>query len=230
MKILVLITDYPRPDGTHAYMFAHVRNRYYRKCGMDVTVINFASDRDYEMEGVRVITKSTYQREPKTYDILLSHASNLRNHYLFIKKYGDRFQRILFFFHGQEVLYLNESYPEPYPFIKKSKKIYKQFRQAYDFAKIHIWAAFYKKLAHKSAYIFVSQYILDMFKKNTHLSEADLLRNVHIIHNSIGEVFEHEDYDPDFPKDYDFITIRSNWDSSTYCIDLLVRIAQQNPE
>ena len=230
MKALVLITDYPRPDGTHAYMFAHVRNQYYAKHDIDVTVLNFASGKDYCIDGINVITLSTYQSRPEAYDVLISHASNLRNHYRFIRKYGERFRRIFFFFHGQEVLYLNESYPEPYPFVSKNSLPRKLFRQGYDWLKLRLWSGYYRELAVKSEFIFVSQYIFDMFKKNTRLSDADLLGHAHIIHNSIGEVFEHASYDITAPKTYDFITIRSNWDSSTYCIDLLVKLAEQNPD
>lgn len=50
---------------------------------------------------------------------------------------------------------------------------------------------------------------------------------IHIIKNSVGEFFETNDYDSYCKKQYDFITIRSNLDGSTYCIDELVRIASE---
>lgn len=230
MKILVLITDYPRPNGTHAYMFAHVRNRYYQGHGQNVTVINFACDYDYVVDGIRVITLQTYEKEAIRYDMAIAHAPNLRNHYRFLKKHESSFAHLLFFFHGQEVLYLNKSYPKPYPFIKK--KFWRKgiFQDGYDFLKLRLWRAYFKELAPKADFIFVSNWLKRQFESNTGLTDADLLNHCHIINNSVGATFENAHWDPDVEKKYDFITIRSNLDGATYCIDLVTKLAIRNPE
>ena len=229
MKVLVLSTDYPRPDGTHERMFVHVRNLYYKKNGINVTVINFACDYDYEIDGIKVITLDTYKKNREKYDILISHASNLRNHYRFIKKYENEFNKIVFYFHGHEVLYLNKSYPQPYKYVKNNIIRNKLFQNIYDFIKISLWKKYYKRLSNKSHFVFVSNWILNRFKENLNLNEEDLNNNVHIINNSIGEKFEKASWDYKKAKRYNFITIRSNLDGSKYGVDLVVKFANENP-
>ena len=53
--------------------------------------------------------------------------------------------------------------------------------------------------------------------------------HVHIINNSVGKIFEENSYLYEKEKEYDFITIRNNMDSSTYCIDLICQLAKCNP-
>lgn len=230
MKVLVLITDYPRPDGTHAYMFAHVRNLYYVKHGIDVKVLNFASKSDYVIDGISVITLSTYEDNLEQYDVLISHAANVRNHYRFIKRYENNFKRFLFFFHGQEILCHNEAYPEPYPYVKKNTTLDKTIRQVYDWFKLQLWSKYYRDLSNKSEFIFVSQWIFNEFIKNTGLDNSVLGGHCHIINNSIGEAFEHCRWDHRTKKEFDFITIRSSLDGSKYCVDLVMKIAEDNPQ
>lgn len=67
------------------------------------------------------------------------------------------------------------------------------------------------------------------FKKFTGLNENLLKKHVYIINNSVGKVFEENNYQNKFNKKYDFITIRNMLDQSVYCIDLLCKIAENNP-
>lgn len=232
MKVLVLTAFYPNPKGSHERMFVHVRNKYYVKCGIDVTVLNFDADSGYVMDGVTVISLSEFvnSAEKDRYDIAICHSANIRNHYLFMKRYGKLFPHYIFFFHGHEILYMNKDYPKPYDFLGTAKKYKILARNLYDGMKIHLWASFYKKMAYKSDYVFVSHWIMKHFFKNTGLGKNDLLGRCHIINNGIGKVFEENSYDMAEPKEFDFITIRSNIDGSKYCVDLLVRIAEMNPE
>lgn len=226
MDVLVLVTDYPRPEGTHAYMFVHVRNKYYLKNGIIPTVVNFAARTCYEIDGIRVITRKQYEIENKKYDALISHASNLRNHYLFIKAFEKRFERIIFFFHGQEILKFRDAYPVPYDYMK-SKTLGKTFlRNRYDDLKILLWKNYYKRLQNKSVFVFVSNWIKKQFVKNTNISN---LQNAFVINNCVGEVFERLSYDWKCSKEFDFITIRSNLDGSKYGVDIVCRLAMQNP-
>lgn len=227
MKMLVLVTDYPRPKGTHSYMFVHVRNMYYVKYGVEVTVINFASKDCYEIDGIRVITEGQYRQENREYDLLVSHASNLRNHYKFLKKNEKLFRHIIFFFHGQEILKFREAYPKPYDYCGGGSTLKRVFRNRYDDLKIFLWSKYYKKLENKADFVFVSNWIKNQFVKNTKLNE---LKHIHIINNSVGAVFEQAEYDWKREKKYDFITIRSNMDGSKYGVDIVCKLAEENPK
>ena len=123
MKVLVLTAFYPIPNGTHERMFVHVRNLYYKKCGIDVRVLNFNAKNDYEIDGIPVITLEHFKASSQSshFDVVISHSANVRSHYFFLKKYENIFDRLIFFFHGHEVLYLTKDYPEPYPYEKSSK-------------------------------------------------------------------------------------------------------------
>lgn len=230
MKLLVLTADYPRPDGSHQRMYVHVRDLYYKAVGLDVTVLNFAARCPYEMDGIRVMDLASYQRDREQYDIAVSHASNLRNHYLFLKKYAGRFPSIVFFFHGHEILYLNRDYPEPYPYLK-GRRIRKTILQdGYDHVKMALWKGYYQQLAPRSHFVFVSRWIKDRFAQNIGLTDQELCGHCSIIHNSIGAAFEKNSYDWDREKAYDFITIRSDLDGAKYGVDLVVRLAEQQPD
>ncbi len=230
MKLLILTAFYPVPGGSHERMFVHVRDKYYVSQGIDVTVLNFASDHDYEIDGVKVITLRSYEKQDVRYDIAVSHAPNLRNHYRFLKKYENRFPHLVFFFHGFEMMYLTKDYPKPYKYDKTRKWYMIAAQHCYDRFKIALWGSYYKVLAHKSDYVFVSNWMLDCFKRNTGLTERDLNGRCHIINNSVGEIFEKENYDWEAEKRYDFITIRPNLDNAKYCIDLVVGFAEKHPE
>ena len=232
MKLLVLTAFYPIPGETHERMFVHVRNRYYLGRGIDVTVLNFAAKRDYEIDGVRVVTPETYEKTlaGEAFDICVSHSANVRNHYRFLKKHEARFGRLVFFFHGHEVLYLNRDYPAPYPYMAAAKGWRRLMQDGYDRLKIGLWRGYYKKLAAKSDFVFVSDWLLRRFMRNARLTEADLNGRCRVIHNSIGAAFETARWDAAAPKDYDYISIRSNLDGSKYCVDCVARLAQLHPE
>ena len=97
MKILVLATNYTVPNSVVASHFIHSRNLLYIKEGIDVSVLSFATKNDYEIDGVKVFTQSTIvdKLENERYDIVLSHAPNLRNHYRFLKKHSENFNQAL---------------------------------------------------------------------------------------------------------------------------------------
>lgn len=82
--------------------------------GIDFTVINFNSDEECMIDGVKIVSLNYYNDNCNSdyFDMLISHAPNLRNHYRFIKKYEKRFLHILFFFHGHEVLKTLGVYPK----------------------------------------------------------------------------------------------------------------------
>ena len=120
IKALVLATFYPSENGKEAHRFVHVRNLYYQEQGIDVTVLCFGTKEDYVYENIRVISLKTYKRQKEEYDLLISHQANIRNHYLFLKKYSKRFPHIVFFFHGHEIVEIYKTYPKPYKHMESS--------------------------------------------------------------------------------------------------------------
>lgn len=228
MKVLVLATDYPSDSG-HEMMYVHVRNKYYQKNGINVVVLNFKAKKDYEYEQISVITLDTYKKSNIKFDVLISHASNVRNHYIFLKKYENRFKKIVFFYHGHEILKLNEVYPSEYFWVKRNfiKKI---FQNLYDSFKFFVWRRELKKIINKSELIFVSNWLYHRFLYYVHLNPKYLENHVHIINNSVGETFEKNSYDIKCKKIYDFITIRgSALDKGKYGIDIVTNLALSNP-
>lgn len=230
IKVLVLVTDYPMENGKVAHRFVHVRNVFYQKSGIDVTVLNFATDINYIYEGIQVISLESYQKQCSTekYDILISHQPNLRNHYLFFKKYGDAFSKFIFFFHGHEVLSINKAYSKPYAYMKSSC-LKRCAQDLYDFTKLNVWKKYLPKIAYKTKFVFVSKWMLDEFLKWTRIPFDVIKDNYSITYNGVGEIFETLKYDEQCSKEYDFVTIRSNLDGSKYCIDIVNELAKANP-
>lgn len=229
-KILVLVADYPNNEGGVALMYVHVRNKYYIQHQIDVTVLNFAARADYEIDGVKVIIEKTFRERKEKYNVLVLHAANIRNHYFFLKKYEKQFPHIIFFFHGHEVLKLNETYPKPYSYMKSSGYLRMKAQDIYDSFKLSVWKRYLPNVANKADFIFVSNWFYGEFKKYTNLDDTKLLNHVHIINNSVGRVFEENSYRYTREKKYDFITIRSYMDDSKYCVDLVDKLARKYPQ
>lgn len=215
-------------DGIALY-YIHTRNLYYKKNKeIKLEVLNFSAQKDYIIDGIKVITIDTYKTRYKDYDLLVSHAPNLRNHYMFLKKYGKSFKKHIFFFHGHEVLKINKVYSKPYSYMKSSNKIKKIFQDIYDEFKLNIWHYYFLRNNNKSFYIFVSEWMKSEFLKWTRIEEQKIREHAFITYNSIGEMFEKQTYNSDIEKKYDFITIRGNLDGSKYCIDIVNKLAKQN--
>ena len=228
MNLLILATDYPNLNGKISLFYIHTRCKYYVKKGLDIEVLNFSAKEDYIIDGVKVITLKTYQkRKNKMNDLLVSHAPNLRNHYRFIKKYEKNFKKQLFFFHGHEVLRINRDYSEPYSYMKKK---FAFLQDIYDSIKLKVWHNYFLKNKDKCYYIFVSNWMKEMFLKNTKIEKELIKDHSYITYNSIGEEFEREKYDTNIKKEYDFIAIRGNLDGSKYGIDIINKLAYRNPK
>lgn len=233
LKILVLAENYSKPDGSLSLHYIHTRKKRYVQNGIDVSVISFRAKNDYLLDGVKVYTLKTYKKKLVKryyYDLLVSHAPNLKNHYKFLKKYSKHFDNIFFFFHGHEVLKTSEIYPEPYGFCKKNSGFFTIMRDIYDIVKLRIWRKYFEKIAYKSQFVFVSNWMYDMFIKFVGLDPEIISNRKHIIYNCIGEQFERNNYKVEKQKEYDFITIRNNLDGSKYGIDIVTRIAKNNPQ
>lgn len=230
MKVLVAVVDYPKPDGSIALMYVHVRNKYYVQNGIHVTVLNFSSHSDYEFDGISVISLAHYKQIPEKYDALICHASNIRNHYRFLNKFNSCFSRIFFFFHGHEILKIHEVYPAPYPYVGKQSALRIFLQNRYDSFKLYLWRKLFIKYKDKCNFVFVSNWLYQRFLEYTKISAAAFAGRIYIIHNSVGSIFEENRYCSKCEKKYDFIIIRSNLDESTYCIDFVNALACRNPD
>ena len=230
IRVLVLAADYSHPNGKIKLHYIHMRNIEYVRHGIEVTVINFRAGVSYSLDGIPVITLKDYQSGNREYDVLICHAPNIRNHYLFLKRYQKRFSKLIFVFHGHEVLKLNTIYPKPFPFLKSASFLRKTARNLYDSVKLRLWRYYLPKLAEKSRFVFVSRWILREFTRFTGLSPEKLMDHCLVISNAVGSVFETQSYDCNSEKEYDFFTLRSDMDLSKYGVDIVNELAVNNPE
>lgn len=230
MKVLILVEDYPTSEKK-TLMYIHTRNLYYRQNGIDVTVLNFRAKEPYEIDGINVITLNEYKVNKNKYNdcMLISHAPNLKHHYIFLKKYQKRFKNIVFFFHGHEVLKINKVYSKPYKYIKQNR-IKRLLQNIYDDIKLKIWKKYFTKIVYKSYFIFVSKWMYNEFLKWTKIDEHIIEDRHSITYNGIGQEFEKMQYNDDDEKKYDFITVRANLDGSKYSIDIVNELAKNNPK
>lgn len=228
IEVLVAVEDYVNYKNTVAHRFVHVRNLYYQKHNINVTVLNFRASKEYTIDGIRVINLKKYQKEQKCFDVLICHQANIKHHYVFLKRYGTKFKKFIFFFHGHEVLNINKTYAKPYDYILKSNLKY-CVQNIYDNIKLYIWRKYYSSVIEKSKFVFVSKWMLNEFIKWVKIPYLKIKNNSYITYNCIGEEFENSVFDVKRKKLYDFITIRSNLDGSKYCIDIVNELAKYNP-
>lgn len=230
MNILVCCTNYPNVNGNKAMAFVHTRNLYYVKNGLKVVVLNFSAESSYEFEGIKVISYKDYINCGQEFDVLICHSPNIRNHYKFLKYNGNKFNRIIFFFHGHEVLKISDTYPKEYDYIQKKSIMHSFMQDIYDKCKFYLWSNYFNKNYNKIDLVFVSGWMKKMFFKNIKLDRNLFEKKLHIIYNCVGEKFLTESYDSLNKHKYDFITIRNNIDGAKYCIDIVTDLARNNPE
>lgn len=228
MKLLVAVVDYPDNNGKVSLMYVHTRNVFYAKEGIDVTVLNFSTKVDYVFDGINVISLESFKNSNNHYDILLCHAANIRNHFRFLKKHEKEFKKIIFFYHGHEVLKINKVYSKPYDYVGNNR-IQNMLQDLYDDYKLYKWRKYLQKIAYKSYFIFVSKWMKDEFFKWVQIDKNLIKNNCSITYNSVGEIFENESFDSKCKKEYDFVTIRNNLDGSKYSIDIVNRLAFNTP-
>lgn len=231
ISVLVAVEDYPGSTSgkSVSHRFVHVRNLYYRDFGIDVTVLNFSERDSYVFEGIRVIGPKEYERQSKKYDLLLCHQPNLKHHLPLCKRHMEEFEGVVFFFHGHEVLKMSAVYPRPYEYMGRNL-IKRRVRDAYDIIKFRVLRRFFAKVRNEAAFVFVSQWMYDEFMKWLRVDKGFLGDRAFIIPNCIGTAFEEGEYHPIGDPEFDFVTVRSNLDTSKYAIDLVVESARANED
>lgn len=230
IKLLILTENYPNDDNKYAMSYVHSRNLVYKK-HFEIDVLNFKADKDYIYEGINVITLNTFIKKNKyeNYNLLISHAPNVKNHVRFINKYFSFFENIIYIIHGHEVLPLNKYYPKSYFFNKNKFKEIIQY--LYDGLKLFILSSHFNSLnkSNKISYFFVSLWMKDHFMKNIKMSSDYIMKNSKIIHNAANEVFIKNKYQFDSEKKLaDFISIRP-FDQPKYALDIIIKFAKSNP-
>lgn len=231
IKVLVAVAFYPDDEGNKKLYYVHTRNLFYAKKGIEVTVLNFSTNHNYKIDGINVISLNSFKENHSNYDILINHASNIRNHYIFLKNYAGEFSKKIFFFHGHEIMHLSKFYPKPYRFVKDSSFFMRFLRYGYDSFKLRLWHHYFlKNNDDNTKLVFVSNWMRNVFFNETKIPRSKLIKNTKVIANSVGVQFEENEYDYNIDKKYDFITIRNNIDGSKYSIDVVMREAKNNPE
>lgn len=232
MKVLVADACYVSSDKIFSVYFIRSRNIYYKKRNIDITVLDFSAIEDMVIDDIEVITLDSFKKKYKNihFDILVSHAPNIKNHYVFLKKYHKQFTNFVFFFHGHEVLKVSKVYPKPYDYVKEYAWYNKILRDVYDVLKLKIWKHYFSKNINKSYFIFVSNWMYNEFLKWVKIDEKLIKNRMQITYNTVGKIFETNNYKYEKEKKYHFITIRGNLDGSKYCLDKVVKIAQKFPQ
>ena len=231
LKILILIEAYP--DGSSQPMaFAHSRNQYYLRENHLVTVLAFNSKSRYIIDGIQVLPESDFCKsyDLSYFDIIVSHAPNLKNHIRFLMKYSSQLKKIVFFFHGHEILIKSKYYPKPFNKLSHMRPFLYAFKnRVYDCIKVLTLKILFRYYFLKRCeMVFVSNWLKCEFLRNVTLKLSEIDQISHIIPNSINSVFEKKMYSHDGLRKADFITIRQ-FDGPKYGIDLVVKIASENP-
>lgn len=231
MEVLVLVQSYPSESNKYAMNYVHTRNLEYIKNGVTVDVLSFSAQNSYVYEGITVYSQEEYVQKKlkKSIDLAISHAPNLRNHIRFLRKHDSSINNILMFIHGHEVMQMSKYYPRSYSFVKSSK-IKQKVRDVYDIYKLQSLKQFISKKfdEKKLKFIFVSNWMKDVFLENISIDPLVLNKNSYVIPNSMNAVFLQKNYTPAEFK-ADFVTVRP-LDNSKYAIDVVVSLARKHPD
>jgi glycosyltransferase involved in cell wall biosynthesis len=217
MKLLILCQDYPSLNNPYALAYIHSRVIEYQKRDLKVKILSFSCKRDYEFEGVLV--SGVYDN--KSYDVLISHAVNLRSHVKFIIINKLRFSKFIFWFHGHEIINVAKEYPKPY---RWSKSKIRFLHAIYTPIKFFVIRHFLFSLNRQNQVqlVFVSEWMKEVFERN--ISSTKKFK-FSIINNPINPVFSHSKYVPNLNSKG--ICIRP-WDNSKYAVDLVLNFAKVN--
>lgn len=229
MKILVLVKDYPTADQVGA-MFVHTRCKQYVQQGVNVCVVSASNEENYVYDGIPVYTSNYYTENLRSehFDLLVSHAPHVDFDVPFLERFSSDFDHIVFVFHGQEVLFKRFVYSAPYPYMRK--KFLNTLREDYyDICKLRKIRSFFRNIKVKSEFVFVSNWMHDEFVRWIGYEPKKEAKS-HVIYNCIGKEFETNSYDCNTVKQYDFIAIRSNFDGSKYCVDIICELALLYPQ
>lgn len=195
-----------------------------------INVLSFNAKEDYVFEGISVLTEDSHKSKLTVdYDVIISHAPNLRNHVRFIILNFFKTKACIFIFHGYEAIdVMKRVYHQQtlsnYPV--RPKLIFKIYNKIkLPILKISL------KIIHalkKSHFIFVSNTLWREVISDMRAPELFILgKNTTIINNSINPIFKKNRY---LPTSYsgDFVCIRP-FEDPKYGVDIFIELAKNNP-
>jgi glycosyltransferase involved in cell wall biosynthesis len=227
-RILVICQNYPSPSYPFSQPYIHCRLKEYVKV-FDVEVVSFAADIDYVYEGIQVYSEAAWGKRAfeNHYDVLISHAPNLRNHVRFILQHLFQFPKIVFVFHGYEVIDIKKrvlghptyySYP---PLLNRLQKLYHRLKLPL----MHIILRTLKAVK-QVRFIFVSETLRDEVRKDLNTSLFDDPALTHVVPNPVNPVFLRP-VDPGAGRG--FLCVRPFADPK-YGVDIFIKLAELNPQ
>ncbi|RUO30012.1 hypothetical protein CWE12_08610 [Aliidiomarina sedimenti] len=223
-RILVLSQAYPSKDALYSMAYVHSRNIEYVRRGIGVDVLSFSNSHDYEFEGINVLGSGS-KIDFNLYDAVVSHAPNIRSHYLFFVRNLSKIKSLTIFFHGHEALKINQYYPKPFSW-NNSKTIKSTVLQKfYDSMKLRLLKGLLRKANVKV--IYVSEWMRQAALSCMNIPSSYKIDQV-VINNAINNSFYTSEYRPT-DKLADFVTIRP-FDEPKYAVDLVVALAKFNPD
>lgn len=233
-RLLILVEDYPSRRSLYAGAYVHTRVRQYVGQGYRCTVLSFRAGRCYAFEGVRVVTARVARKRLRegVYDVVVSHAPNVRNHVQFLLANRRFLPALCFFFHGHELLKTSRYYPRPFGY-DRTGLARRLVQHAYDPVKLALMRRFllWAVAGRPTGLVFVSRWMLDESMRCLRLgprAEAVLLRASEVIPNAVGDVFLRRRHRRPARPVADFVTIRP-FDSPKYAVDVVAKLAVANP-
>lgn len=228
-KVLILCQNYPSNKNPFSQPFIHSRLKAYLE-HYEVTVLSFAATENYVFDGIKVLSEKEYktQMQGLSFDVVVSHAPNIRNHQRFLIQNFYVYTHLIFVFHGYEVIdILKRVYSQPtvLPFKESLPLHYKIYHKI----KLPITRLFLEVISKfkPTQFIFVSQTLLDEVKDDLMTGSLFAGTNTHVINNPINPVFNQNHFLPE--SKFDFVCIRP-FDDPKYGVDLFLKIAEKNPQ
>jgi glycosyltransferase involved in cell wall biosynthesis len=227
-KLLVICQNYPSPENPFSQPFIHYRLKEYLS-HFSVSVLSFGSRKDYKYEEVCVFTEKSIREMLNTncYDLVISHAPNIRNHQRFLTMNIFKFKKILFIFHGYEVIDIHKriyNQKTHYDFPTK----YSLLSKFYHRIKLPLTCLFFKFINSliNCCFVFVSESLHVEAKEDLgcHLFYKDI--NTFIINNPISFDFQNTCYNP--TPIFDYVCVRPFSDPK-YGVDIFIKLAENHP-
>lgn len=228
MNILVLQEVYPSRESPYSQVWSHTRNKAYIAQGASVKVCCSSEAKPRTYEGIDIFPIHSFKEHAGWCDVILAHQPNLKLHYSVLR--NNKNNKVVYFFHGHEVMFINNDYPRPYFFSPDLRLTRRVFRLFYDRFKVFVLRRFFMRQGVELAsFVFVSDWMRKIFERRVGLS-VDLQRfRYSIIPNSVGDVFLQKSYKLSADIYADFISIRQ-WDWSKYAVDLVIEAAVKNKD
>lgn len=226
-KLLVLCQNYPSVENPFSQPFIHYRLKEYIKF-FDITVLSFAANKDYIIDGVKVVSEVNFKphSEIKHFDLVISHAPNVRNHLRFILLNLFEFKKITFIFHGYEVIDIHKRvydqethYEFPHNYSLASK-FYHKIKLPLTCMFLHLL-----KGITKLNFIFVSNQLLKEAMEDLKCGVFKENKNSFVVNNPINPEFYSKF---ESTEEFDFVCIRP-FDDPKYGIDIFIKLAENNP-